>query len=73
MSLPDLDDPLNLDVAAQARNQPDAFAITAKYWTWVYANPHKPVHSGGRIAGHQRGEEEDVKRLQSLINSLCIN
>ena len=43
MSLPDLDDPLNLDVAAQARNQPDAFAITAKYWTWVYANPHKPV------------------------------
>jgi len=42
LSFPDVDDPMDLEVARQARDLPDVFAATARHWTWAFASPTRP-------------------------------
>ena len=42
LSYPDVDDPMDPDVARQARDLPDLFAATARHWTWTFASPTRP-------------------------------
>jgi hypothetical protein len=57
MSLPDLDDPVDPVVAAQARDNPETFAAIAQHWTWAYASPTQPV----------AGLEDGVRRVQAAL------
>jgi len=42
LSNPDVDEPMDLDVARQARDLPEVFAATARHWTWAFASPTNP-------------------------------
>ena len=67
MSLPDLEDPVDLAVAAQARDRPAVFSSTAQHWTWAYASPTSPVvgleERVGRVAARLGVGKEARERL----------
>merc|ERR1719481_96663 len=57
LSCPDLEDPVDSIVAAQARDQPEMFYDTARHWTSVYASLTSPL----------QGAEEKVNRLVAEV------
>ena len=63
LSFPDVDDPMDLDVAGQARDRPEVFAATARHWTWAFASPTRPEPSF----------EEKVSKLLDLESSIVGN
>jgi len=58
LSNPDLDDPMDLEVASQARDRPEVFEATARHWTWSFASPTTPEPSF----------KEKVRLVQEQLN-----